>query len=142
MLELQCGTGCWVYSVGLPWTWSDSCSPPSSDNTPWHSTIIVKRISRDVLRTLSGKTYTLIGLMNMDESSSKRCSLEVRRLIMCNNVISHMEVGGGGSSRVLCVTLKLFFSFAEFPKWLLSKFVHGFPQDWKKHFERFLSETK
>ncbi|CAL8290726.1 unnamed protein product [Arctogadus glacialis] len=100
-IPVQKGSGCelakWTIKYNREGLYVDGIR--TSDNTPWHSTIIVKRISGDVLRTLSGKTYTLIGPMNMHESS-------------------------------------------KFPNWLLSKFVHGFPPDWKKHFERFLSESK
>ncbi|KAM9433554.1 mis18-binding protein 1 [Salvelinus alpinus] len=34
------------------------------------------------------------------------------------------------------------FSGTELPKWLLNKFLFGFPKDWKKYLERFLSELK
>ncbi|XP_030212512.1 mis18-binding protein 1 [Gadus morhua] len=96
---VQKGSGCelakWTIKYNREGLYVDGIR--TSDNTPWHSTIIVKRISADVLRTLSGKIYTLIGPMNMHESS-------------------------------------------KFPNWLLMKFVHGFPPDWKKHFKRFLLE--
>ncbi|KAG7275440.1 hypothetical protein CRUP_033173 [Coryphaenoides rupestris] len=38
----------------------------TSDNILWHSTVIAERISRLVLKTVSGSTYTLIGKMNND----------------------------------------------------------------------------
>ncbi|KAK0153041.1 Mis18-binding protein 1 [Merluccius polli] len=43
------------------------------DNIPWHSTTIVERISNCVLKTLSGRTYTLIGKMIMDDDSTASC---------------------------------------------------------------------
>ncbi|CAL8300395.1 unnamed protein product [Boreogadus saida] len=98
-IPVQKGSGCelakWTIKYNREGLYVDGIR--TSDNTPWHSTIIVKRISGDVLRTLSGKTYSLIGPMNMHESS-------------------------------------------KFPNWLLRKFVHGFPPDWKKHFNCFLLE--
>lgn len=35
----------------------------------------------------------------------------------------------------------LTFSPVVFPKWLLKKFVNGFPSDWKALYEKFLSNS-
>ncbi|KAF6732901.1 Mis18-binding protein 1 [Oryzias melastigma] len=69
------------------------------DNIQWHSNIIVERLSKSMLKTVSGRVYVLEG-------------------DMLTNVAS------------------------DFPKWFLQKFANGFPADWKKLYEKFLSESK
>ncbi|XP_077476482.1 mis18-binding protein 1 isoform X3 [Stigmatopora argus] len=39
------------------------------NNTPWNSNIIVERLSSTVLKTLSGKIYSLVGKMKLDADS-------------------------------------------------------------------------
>lgn len=40
---------------------------PSSDNSvPWHSSVITERVSSNVLKTVSGRTYVLVGKMAQD----------------------------------------------------------------------------
>lgn len=43
------------------------------------------------------------------------------------------------NQKLICVFL---FFFVDFPKWFLQKFANGFPADWKKLYEKFLSESK
>ncbi|KAM4625878.1 mis18-binding protein 1 [Polymixia lowei] len=69
------------------------------DNMPWHSNIIVERYSKSELKTVSGKTYILLGKMNIEHD-------------------------------------------LDLPKWLLKKFVYGFPPNWKMYFDKFRSESR
>ncbi|XP_071383876.1 mis18-binding protein 1 isoform X1 [Centroberyx affinis] len=69
------------------------------DNMPWHSNIIVERVSNCELKTVSGRVYMLVGKMDVE-------------------VVS------------------------ELPRWLLRKFVYGFPPKWKMYYEKFLSESR
>ncbi|XP_077414209.1 mis18-binding protein 1 isoform X1 [Vanacampus margaritifer] len=71
------------------------------NRTQWNSNIIVERVSRTMLKTLSGNVYILVGKMKQNEKS-----------------------------------------VLDFPRWLLRKFTHGFPANWKELFEKFLSELE
>ncbi|KAL4613094.1 mis18-binding protein 1 [Arapaima gigas] len=69
------------------------------DDVPWHSNIIAERIACNILKTVSGSTYVLVGNMVKDNSST-------------------------------------------LPKWLLKKFLFGFPQKWENYLETYLSQLK
>ncbi|XP_018619655.2 mis18-binding protein 1 [Scleropages formosus] len=66
---------------------------------PWHSNIIAQRVACNILKTVTGSTYVLVGNMVQDNNST-------------------------------------------LPKWLLKKFLFGFPEKWKDYLETYLSQLK
>ncbi len=88
---------------------------------PWHSSFIIERISSNVLKTSSGRTYVLIGKMAKHPKS-------------CKIMLFKSDCIHG-----LC----LFHSFVSiltvFPSWFLKKFLFGFPKMWKEYLDQFLS---
>ncbi|XP_036397404.1 mis18-binding protein 1 [Megalops cyprinoides] len=66
---------------------------------PWHSSLIAERIASNVLKTVSGSIYVLVGKMTPEADT-------------------------------------------PFPRWLIKKFLFGFPKKWKDYFEVYLSQLK
>nr|XP_029544401.1 mis18-binding protein 1 [Oncorhynchus nerka]XP_029544402.1 mis18-binding protein 1 [Oncorhynchus nerka] len=54
---------------------------------------------------------------------------------------THLKTASG-SIYILVGKMAPDFSGTQLPKWLLKKFLFGFPTDWKKYLELFLSEPK
>ncbi|XP_014065347.1 mis18-binding protein 1 [Salmo salar] len=53
----------------------------------------------------------------------------------------HLKTASG-SIYILVGKMSPDFSGTQLPKWLLKKFLFGFPKNWKKYLERFLSELE
>ncbi|KAG7466469.1 hypothetical protein MATL_G00165100 [Megalops atlanticus] len=66
---------------------------------PWHSSLIAERIASNILKTVSGSIYVLVGKMTPEADT-------------------------------------------PFPRWLIKKFLFGFPKKWKDYFEVYLSQLK
>ncbi|XP_073498332.1 uncharacterized protein [Phyllobates terribilis] len=69
---------------------------PELDFHSWHSNVIVQRIQSDLLKTMTGSMYQLMG--DADTAS---------------------------------------MSDFGYPTWLITKFSHGFPEDWKSYVRYF-----
>ncbi|XP_026182932.1 mis18-binding protein 1 isoform X3 [Mastacembelus armatus] len=63
--------------------------------------------------------------------------------IIVERVSSYVLKTVSGSVYVLVGKLNMHVAYmSDFPKWFLTKFVYGFPENWKTLYEKFLSESK
>ncbi len=90
---------------------------------PWHSSFIIERISSNVLKTSSGRTYVLIGKMSKHPNSCKI-----------------MLFKSGWIAWIVFISFDSFVStLTAFPTWFLKKFLFGFPKMWKEYLDQLLS---
>ena len=115
--------------------------PHRDTGTLWLSNIIEERFSNNKLKDVTGSVYILVGNMDTKNLSGKPRNniyvfhkFKTARLPMLNMIL--------WTNFLLAVCCLC--SFADELPWspLVEKFVCGFPQNWKMHYNKFLLASR